>query len=244
MLAPRIASACPPPRERSERHSLKRSFCIAAMRRQRSFDRARLQALAPIPLAGHEICSPRSGEGRPKAPSVATLTSPLPLLIRESESADRVDPAARRVRRPREASMYIGSMWTSLALFNVRLSPIGDAGTTRWYLVHLVCRLRPKVSWTVRRRYANFACLVRALSTVYPSSAIPTLPPKLMLKTAAEQQRRTLGLQLFCEQCLADQKLLPEPIVSKVSQQPSLKLAPGHASLIFVPTTCQNPIHA
>ena len=193
------------------------------MQRQRQFDRARLATVTALPLlrsdencAPHDGNSPRTGEGQAhKVPRLATLTSPLPLSMAEATPSPR-----RGGGRPRESSLYVSSVYTSATLFAVHIQQTIDEsepGMPRWYLVRLVCRLRPSVSWTVRRRFAHFVSLSRALAVSCSGSDLPVLPSKLMLHTAAEQQRRTAGLQRFCEQCLAEPTLLSAPAVGKVN---------------------------
>ena len=103
-------------------------------------------------------------------------------------------------------------------LFNVRVltEPEDHDGTTRWYQIRMVCRLRPSMSWTVRRRFSHFTVLSRELSKSCLDCVIPSLPPKLTLWTSMEQQRRTSGLQRFCEAVLLNPIILADPVVGQV----------------------------
>lgn len=155
--------------------------------------------------------SPHTGDMRPRMDHATSVLSPLPL-----NSLISNPPRRTCAGRPRESSVYLGSVYSSATLFDLTLC-VEDEGSspTRWYLIRLVCRLRPSVSWTVRRRFAHFVGLSRVLTASCPGMEIPTLPSKLTLRTAAKQQRRVTGLQWFCEQCLSDPKLLAEPSVGK-----------------------------
>ena len=102
------------------------------------------------------------------------------------------------------------------SLFDVRVLLIENAAErTRWYNVRLVCRMRPDVSWRVARRYRDFDALMTALQReAAVSPDLPPLPPKRALLTPAEQQRRVLGLEKFCQALLSAPALCAHGLVS------------------------------
>ena len=123
---------------------------------------------------------------------------------------------------------------SSSRLFDVRVMGVeSSGGAARWYNVRLVCRLRPELSWRVTRRYRDFDALMTALqadsaagrlfnthaSAHSPcTTALPRLPPKLLILSIAEQQRRVLGLQRFCQQLLSMPHVLAS---SRCAQRPN-----------------------
>lgn len=106
-----------------------------------------------------------------------------------------------------------------LPIFDVRVMAVdsGAASVQRWYNVRLVCRLRPDLSWRVTRRYSEFDALAVAIkrnNAVH--MLVPSLPPKLpsLLLSAAELQRRVIGLQRWSQHVLASTVLLGDPEVA------------------------------
>jgi len=176
--------------------------------------------LTPPPRGGRENVAINSAE-------VQTLAA--------QKRRSRLPPTPARPRQPPAAacsSQRPHSPGTAL-LFDVRVNgtqPLVDSnGSTkaRLYLVRLVCRHRPGLSWEVTRRYSEFDALRAALrdelheelNAGYPADSstdeLPSLPPKLpsLLLSPPEQQRRILGLQRFCVQLLSLPSMVARPRV-------------------------------
>mmetsp|Transcript_31042 Transcript_31042/g.102708 ORF Transcript_31042/g.102708 Transcript_31042/m.102708 type:complete len:280 (-) Transcript_31042:545-1384(-) len=104
-------------------------------------------------------------------------------------------------------------------LFDVRVMGVDcrkrESNGVRWYLVRLVCRQRPGLSWEVTHRFSEFDALARQIKPP-ESLALPPLPRKLpsMLLSHTEKVRRVVGLQRFCESLLASPALVGTAEVS------------------------------
>ncbi len=105
------------------------------------------------------------------------------------------------------------------AVFGVRVMEVGASDDEiRWYLVRLVYRLRPGLSWEVVRRFREFDALASQLP--HPARgrpSLPPLPPKLpsLLLSQTAQQRRVVGLQRFCQRLLSCPELIALPVVAE-----------------------------
>ena len=131
--------------------------------------------------------------------------------------------AAPRTRRPLQAgaaaSVSPSPPPSSLPIFECDVMTVdpGEAVARRWYNVRLVCRLRPDLSWRVTRRYSDFDSLATDVEHEARTHGVclPPLPPKLpsLLLSAAELQRRVLGLQRWSQHVLSSPVLLGHPAV-------------------------------
>ena len=156
--------------------------------------------LSPPP-AGKNITSPQTtsrATGKTRPP---LLASPPPLQQEQGE--------------------LLSASSSSPVLFDVRVLGVdsGDDNAKRWYNVRIVCRLRPDLSWRVTRRYREFDALAAEVQREVTRSGgaveMPRLPPKLLapLLSAADLQRRVLGLQRWSQQMLSIPCLLAHPKV-------------------------------
>jgi hypothetical protein len=151
-----------------------------------------------------------------RATARTSKLSPTTVLDLEARIDDNHEGKCQSVGRPsrlrpRGASVYVSSC-TSLFRATVRAEESqGVAG--HWYAIRLTCQLQRSMSWEVRRRYRHFLALVQTLHTNGLDAKLPVLPPRLLLHTAAEQQRRAAGLKAFCEDCLSSPLLLSDPSV-------------------------------
>ena len=118
---------------------------------------------------------------------------------------------SRRSRAKIEAPSPAGCAVGAPLVFDVRVlatqSLVESGRAPRWYLVRLVCRLKPGLSWEVTRRYSEFDALWAELAPVALAAGepLPQLPPKVprLLLSEIERQRRVIGLQRCAQLLLA-----------------------------------------
>ena len=101
------------------------------------------------------------------------------------------------------------------ALFDVRVMSQSGEDAARFYVIRLVFKQRPILSWQVRRRYSQFVALVEQLAATW--AKVPVLPPKMphFLLSDSQLHRRTIGLQRFATNVLSRPDLLSDPSVER-----------------------------
>lgn len=148
---------------------------------------------------------------RPRARKVLTPLTPATLNVAAGSAAALSPPAA-----PSQGSFFDCRVMTAVP------NADEDSSSTTWYSIKITCRLRPDLtSWRVTRRYSEFDALASHLANArplpLPKEDLPPLPPKIpsLLLSAAQRQRRVVGLHKWCLQILSHAPLLANERVAE-----------------------------